>query len=190
MGKLQRYRFEQAVQDVSENSKEYLTNEYKAILESNKPYQSKCDYIAYSLTSIDTKINLLDEEIKQLQEYKNKLKSAKIIASEIGASVFKDYGITKIEGAGVSSITLSNETTSSKLEVVSIHNEDELINQGYYKKVIDKQKILKAYQDGTYQKFIEANASVIQVNKTTPARLRVNKRRAINNTNITIQEVA
>ena len=47
--KLLRNRFETAVQEVSESSRDWLKDEYRNILESNKPYQSKCDYIGYSI---------------------------------------------------------------------------------------------------------------------------------------------
>ena len=57
MEKLTRYRFEAVIQDTTEHRCEYLTNEFINILESNKPYQSKADYIGYSILSIDEKIS-------------------------------------------------------------------------------------------------------------------------------------
>jgi hypothetical protein len=78
MEKLTRYRFEAVVQDTTEHRSEYLTNEFINILESNKPYQSKADYIGYSILSIDEKISLLDDEIENLKTYKQKQKGTAI----------------------------------------------------------------------------------------------------------------
>lgn len=112
--KTTRYKFEQAVQEVKEDTKEWLRDEFKSILESEKDYTRKCDYIGFSIASIDDKVASLDEEIKELQHLKQKLKSAKEIALTIGAELFQDYGIDKLEGAGISSITLTKESTKSK----------------------------------------------------------------------------
>jgi len=178
--KLQRNRFETALQDANDNSTNWLKDEFKAILESNKPYQAKCDYIGYSILSIDEKIELLDEEMEQLKEYKLKLKLAKARAIEVGAEVFSEYGISKIEGAGISSITTTTATVTTKYDFISI-NEDEFIAQGYYKKVLDKEKILKSYQEGNYLDFINANAKIVSIATTTPSKLRINKRRGSGN---------
>lgn len=143
----------------------------------------KCDHIGYSLLSIDNKIKLLDEEIEYLQSYKLKLQAAKKIASEVGASVFNSYGISKLEGGGISSITTTKSTVASKLHVAYVENEEELINQGFYTKVLDKKKILLAYNEGEYKDLIDQNAKILTLESITPSRLRINKRRSTNNPN-------
>lgn len=177
MERFQRNRLEAVLQDANENSKEWLKSEFKAILESNKPYQAKCDYIGYSILSIDDKIALLDEEMEQLKEYKLKLKLAKNMAVEVGAEVLNEYGIAKIEGGGISSITTTQPTVATKYHFVST-NEEEFINQGFYIKVLDEKRIMKCYQDGEYIDFINANAKIISVALTTPSKLRINRRKA------------
>ncbi len=181
MEKLTRNRFESAVQDVTDKNKDWLKDEFKSILESNKPYQSKCDYIGYSISSIDLKIQSVDDEIKQLQEYKKRLKTAKDIASEIGAAVFNEYGISKIEGNGISSITTTTGTVTTKVNF-DVTDEDELIHQGFYKKVIDMDKIKKYYADGEYVDLIKSTVDISKVKIARPSKLRINKRKAINNT--------
>jgi uncharacterized small protein (DUF1192 family) len=182
--KLTRYRLEASVQDVSEKGKEYLANEIRSVLESNKPYQSKADYIGYSLLSIDEKIALLDEEIAGLKEYKIKLKEAKYIASTTAAKVLDEYGITKIEGAGLSSITITTGIQTAKLEV-KVLDEKMLIEQGFYKKVIDESKIIESYVDGTYKDLIEQYAKVNRVLYIKPPMIRVNKRKSANKLDFT-----
>lgn len=178
--KLTRFRLEASVQDVTENGKEYLANELKHVLESNKPYQTKADYIGYSILSIDEKISLLDEEINSLKAYKSKLKVAKGIALQTGAKVFQEYGITKIEGAGLSSVSVTAGTETTKLEL-QVLDEKAFIEGGFYKKVVDEKKILETYVQGEYKEFIEENAIVTKAIYIKPSVLRVNKRRGVNN---------
>jgi hypothetical protein len=185
MQKYQRYRLEKAVQEVTESTKQWLQDEYKTLLESNKPYQSKCDYIGYSINSIDEKIKAIDEEIKMLRTYKQKLKDAKDLAVTVGAEVFESYGISKIEGNGISSITTTTGTKTSKL-AITIEDEDQLIEQGYYKKVIDEKKITADYMNGNYKELLESCCTFSIIENITLPKLRINKRKAVNNTNASI----
>jgi hypothetical protein len=180
MEKLIRYKFEQMVQDVTDTSKEWLANELQMILESNKAYQSKCDYIGYSILSIDEKVKLLDEQIKSLQEYKSKLKQSKEIVLTVGANVFQTNGINKIEGASISSITVTKQINSNKASIF-IEDEDMLIQQGFYKKVIDEKAILNSYINNEYKELIESCATIKLDEVIKPSKLKVNKRRVVNN---------
>ena len=73
--KTTRYRFEKYLESagVSE-SKEWLVKEFANILESDKDYTTKCDYIAMSILSLDSKIDSIDDEINELKELKSNLK--------------------------------------------------------------------------------------------------------------------
>jgi len=183
--KTTRYKFEQVVQEVSQDTAQFLKDEFKSILESDKDFTRKADYIGLSIGSIDKKIASLDEEIKELQSYKKRLKSAKELALTVGAELFKDYGIDKLEGASISSITLTQARTTSKTELAVI-NEQKLINDGYYKLVLDEEAVIEAFSDDE-KKAVVAKYSYLRVNETqTPVRLKVNKRR----TSKTAQELA
>ena len=184
MNKLIRNRFEAIVQDVTESSKIYLKQEFKEILESNKPYITKTDHISYSITSIDEKISLLDEQLKELQDYKKRLKAAKDIALISGAEVFNEYGISKIEGGAFSSITTTKETSSTKL-LITVINEQALIDGGIYKKVVDTKMLEEYYQNNEYKELIKAYAEIKTVTTVKPAKLKINKRRASNSTTLT-----
>jgi hypothetical protein len=174
--KLQRYRFERVVQEITKENIIWLKGEFKSILESNKSYESKCDYIGYSILSTDEKIQVLDEQIKELQSYKKKLKEAKAIVLDVGADVFESYGITKIEGGGISSITVT--PSSSKInKSIEVHNEQALIDAGFYKKVLDIALVEKYHECGEYTDIIEANAEIKYEEVTSSSKLKVNKRR-------------
>lgn len=183
-----RTRFQTAIITVTEDTKSWLRDEFKAILESDKDFTRKCDYIGYSIAHMDAQAASLDEEIKELQTMKKKLKAAKDITLSIGAEVFNEYGIQKIEGAGISSITLTKEISkvTQKLEIL---DDELLIAAGFYKKVLDEDAILQAYenQDQTVKQY-----SVLKVEEiTTPPKIKINKRRASNTIeDISLQEAS
>jgi len=176
--KTTRYRFEQSVQEVKEETKSWLTDEFKGILESDKDFTRKADYIGFSILSIDSKVASLDEEIKELQTLKKKLKVAKEIALQTGAVVFENYGIDKLEGAGISSITLAKPTPTSKIKL-TIRNEYKLIEAGFYKKVLDKDAVLEFYNSGKCLETINANCSIEILKDVKPTKLKINKRRGV-----------
>jgi hypothetical protein len=181
MERYTRYRLEKAVQDANDNNIAYLKEEFQTLLESNRPYQAKADYIGYSVSSIDEKIKMLDQEVKSLKLYKQRLKYAKDLALEVGAEVFDEFGISKIEGNGISSVTISSGTKASKL-AIKVLDEATLIEQGYYKKVLDEKKITAHYMDGEYKEFLETCCEFNFIDNVTLPKLRINKRRAVNNT--------
>ena len=176
--KTTRYRFEQSVQEVKEDTKSWLIDEFKGILESDKDFTRKADYIGFSILSIDAKVASLDEEIKELQQLKKKLKQAKEIALQTGADVFEEYGIDKLEGAGISSITLAKPNPSSKIKL-TIHNEYKLIEAGFYRKILDEDAVLEFYNSGKCLDTINANCSIEILKDVKPTKLKINKRRGV-----------
>jgi hypothetical protein len=184
--KTTRYRFEQAVQAVTEDTTQWLKDEFKSILESDKDFTRKADYIGFSIASIDAKVASLDEEIKELQNLKKSLKSAKTIALTTGAQVFAEYGVDKLEGAGISSITVTKavEKSNSKLEIL---DEEAIIRAGYYTKIVDEDALIKALQYKHRRELIPQTAyKLTLVDTSTPAKLKINKRRGAKGT---IQEL-
>ena len=179
--KTTRYRFEQVIQEVKEDTTKWLTEELRGILESDKDFTRKADYIGFSIASMDSKVASIDEEIKELQQLKKSLKAAKEITLITGAKVFAEYGIDKIEGAGISSITLSKATTKQKSKL-TITDEESLIKEGFYKIIVDEEAVLKAYEN-KHEKDVVAKYSVLELQEIiTPSKLKVNKRRAVNST--------
>ena len=176
--KTTRYRFEQMVQDVKPTSTEWLTEEFRAILESEKDFTRKADYIGFSIASIDDKVTSIDEEIKELQQLKKNLKSAKAIALTVGAEVFASYGIDKLEGAGISSITITPavEKFTSKLDIL---DEAAIIRAGYYTKIVDEDALLEAVQYKHRRELIKDAYKITLVDTSSPAKLRINKRKGV-----------
>ena len=188
--KTQRYNFERQVEKASLESQDWLKREFRTILESDKDFTRKADYIGFSIVSIDDKIEGIDEEIKELQELKAKLKAAKEIALITGAEIFAEYGINKLEGMGISSITIAKESikTKTKLKVL---NEDALIKEGYFKVVLDTDSIIDAYTKADERAKILNYCEVSLITEKSNSKLKINKKRGVNNSELeTIEEVA
>ena len=187
--KTTRYKFEQTVQSATEKTVDWLKDEFRAILESDKDYTRKADYIGFSVLSIDRRIQSIDEELKELQSLKKSLKSAKEIVLETGAQIFLEYGIDKIDGAGISSITFTGATTVDKSKL-TVDNPHALIEAGLYKKVVDEELVAKFYTSDKYADVIQANAHIEVTSTPKPAKIKINKRRtSANNTEAPYAEV-
>ncbi len=191
--KTTRYRFEQAVQEVKADTTSWLKDEFKSILESDKDFTRKADYIGFSIAGIDSKVASIDEEIKELQELKKQLKSAKEIALTTGAEVFSEYGVEKIEGAGISSITVTKASTKSKT-TLQILNEEALIKLGYFTLSLDEDAVMEVLSMSQDLENLSEYARLDTEETTSAAKLKINKRRGSSSTNfvniIDNQEIA
>ncbi len=187
--KTTRYKFEQTVQGANDKSREWLKDEFRAILESDKDYTRKADYIGFSVLSIDNSIKSIDEELKELQGLKKQLKTAKEIVLETGAVIFFEYGIDKLDGAGISSITYTGAVTQDKTKLV-IDNPDALIEAGFFKKVVDEEMVSQFYTSDKYGHIIQEHARLEVISNPKPAKIKINKRRASANNTTKKEEVA
>ena len=179
--KTTRYRLEREMERAAEaaEARAWLAQEIRAVLEDEeRDYTRKADYIGLSIASIDDKIKGIEEEIRELQQLKTSLKEAKKIAAEVAAEVLGEYGITKLEGAAISSLTITpeKEKIRHKLE---IYDAEALIAAGYAKTVVDEEAVKNAFLFGgaDERRPIEDAADVIIETTTTPAAVKVNKRR-------------
>lgn len=141
--KTTRYRLEREMERAAEarESREWLSGEIRAVLEDeSRDYTRKADYIGLSVAAIDDKIKSIEEEIKELQALKAQMREAKRIAQEVAAEVLTDYGITKIEGAAISSLTITPAKEKTKQTLI-IEDEEALIAAGYSKTVVDTEAV-------------------------------------------------
>ena len=123
-------------------------------------------------------------------EFSNELKAAKEIALTTGAEIFQEYGIDKIEGLGISSITIAKESikTKTKLKVL---NENALIKEGYFKVVLDQDAIIQAYSKADEREALLNYCEVSLISEKSDAKLKINKKRGVNNTEIErVEEIA
>lgn len=172
-----RYKLEKDIETITESSKSYLKERYQEILENDKPVSSKADYIALSILSLDTKLKDIDEEITQLRALKEQLKSAKEIAKEVGAEVFKEYGIDKLEGLRISSLTIQSPVATSKVSF-EVLKPQELIEAGFKRVVLDMDKVKECYHNGEYLDLIHHCCKLSTSQSKPVKKIKINKRRS------------
>ncbi len=184
--KLVNYQLQTQIEYLGEDKPNNFFKEYlQSILEdTSKPYYQRADYIGLSLNEIKSKIDTLSSDIAELQALKKKLSNALEIAKVQVAEIFASNGIDRIDGNIISSLTLTNPTTKTKDEIL-IKNEEALINLGYVKFSVDLEAVEKALQTKEGKKELKKLVEVTTLTITTPAKIKVNtKRAAVDNTQI------
>lgn len=184
--KLVNYQLQTQIEYLSDENKpnnEFFKKYLQGILEdTSKPYYQRADYIGLSMQEIKSKIDTLSSDISELQALKKKLSNALEIAKVQVAEIFASNGIDRIDGNIISSLTLTNPTTKTKDEII-IKNEEALINLGYVKFSVDLEAVEKALQTKEGKKELKKYIDVIPLTVSTPAKIKVNtKRAAVNNT--------
>ena len=184
--KLVNYKLQTQMENLNEDSTNQYFKEYlKSILEdSNTPYFQKADYIGLSLQEIASKIEYIGTDIRELQAYKKKLQTALTLAKELVADVFISNGVDRVDGNLISSLTLQAESTSTKSDVV-ILDENKVMGLGYVKFTPDIEAIKIALETPKGKKELEGLVSVITETTTIKPKVKVNSKKAINNTNNT-----
>ena len=180
---IKKYRLQTEMENLKEGNEEWFKDYVRGVLESNKPYFEKADYLAYSINQISNKIDYISNEIKELQELKKSLTSSKELAMQITASILtNEYGISKLEsGVAISSITITPEKSKTS-QVITIKNEQAVLGLGYVSFIPDYSAIevdlankSKAELKDLMQ-FIEVNT----ITEITPQKIKINNKKAVN----------
>ena len=184
--KLVNYKLQTQMENLNEDStNQYFKDYLKLILEdSSTPYFQKADYIGLSLQEIASKIEYIGTDIRELQAYKKKLQTALALAKELVADVFIQNGVDRVDGNLISSLTLQAESISTKSDVV-ILDENKVMGLGYVKFSPDIEAIKIALETSKGKKELEGLVSVITETTTIKPKVKVNSKKAINNTNNT-----
>ncbi len=142
-----------------------------AKLEVTSPEQLT-DYVAFGLDNLEaTKQRMKDAaaELKaMIGEVDNQIETVKIGTAEW----LIETGITKLDGDIVSSMKAQEAKSGEVLKITT--NEDELINQGYFKTSVDKTAIKKALLQGR-----EIDGAELEVTHTEPSLTIYKKRRHV-----------
>ncbi|MCT7486790.1 siphovirus Gp157 family protein [Aliarcobacter cryaerophilus] len=184
--KLVNYKLQTQMENLNESSTNIHFKEYlKSILEdSNTPYFQKADYIGLSLQDIASKIEYIGTDIRELQAYKKKLQTALTLAKELVADVLIQNGVDRVDGNLISSLTLQAESISTKSDLI-ILDENKVMGLGYVKFTPDIEAIKIALETPKGKKELEGLVSVITETTTIKPKVKVNSKKAINNTNNT-----
>ena len=179
--KMTNYRLQTEIENINTDKTEWFKNYVRQVLESNKPYHAKADYLGLSIKEIDNKIFYIADDIKELQALKKNLTTAKLTALEATAEVLAEYGIDRLDGTAISSITITPPKTKLK-ETFKITDAQALIKLGFYSVVVDesavKDAMLTVEGMDSIDKFVEVGIA----KEVTPAKIKVNaKRNSANN---------
>ncbi len=175
------YRLQTEIEHLSPTSqKEWFKGYMQEILESDKPYYVKSDYIALSFMELDNKIDYLSNEIKTLTELKKKLQQAKTLGLEIAAATLQEYGIDKMEGTAISSLTIAPVKTKEK-EVIRIKDPQKVMELGYVNFSVDEKAVKEALRHTEMFEQLDPYIDVSFTEEEVPARLKINKKRSTSN---------
>ena len=182
--KMTNYRLQTEIENINTDKTEWFKNYVRQVLESNKPYHAKADYIGLSIKELDNKISYILDDIKELQTLKKNLANAKATALEATATVLQEYGIDRLDGTSISSITITPQKTKLK-ETFKVIDSDALIKLGYFSVVVDEQSVKDAMLTVEGMNEIDKFVEVGVVNEEVPAKIKVNSRRDSSNNQTT-----
>lgn len=182
--KMTNYRLQTEIENIKTDKQEWFKDYVRQVLESNKPYYAKADYLGLSIKEIDNKISYIADDIKELQALKKNLTTAKAIALEATATVLAEYGIDRLDGTAISSITITPKKTKLK-ETFSITNPQALIELGFYKVTVDEESVKEAMLTVEGMDSIDRYVEVGISKEEIPAKIKVNARRSSSNNQAT-----
>jgi len=174
--KMTNYRLQTEIENIKEDKQEWFKDYVRQVLESNKPYYAKADYIALSIKEIENKIAYISDDIKELQTLKKNLTLAKNTAQEATAEVLAEYGIDRLDGTAISSITITPPKTKLK-ESFKILDADALIKLGFYSVVVDESAVKDAMLTVEGMDSIDKYVDVGIIKEELPAKIKINSRR-------------
>ena len=166
----------------NDSSLEWFRDTIRNILESPKETYKKADSIALSISEIESRISYISDEIKAMTAIKKKLTLARTTAQEIVAEIMSEYGVDKIEGVAVSSLSITPEKKTYK-EKITVKDERKLMELGYVNFSVDLESIASDIAtDVEKLKDLDDYISVDVTETVSSAKVRINKKRASNAT--------
>ena len=180
-----KYRLQTEMENLKLGNENWFKDYIKQVLESDKQYYEKADYIAYSINQLQNKLDYGSNENKELQDVKKSIVSSKELAMQITASVLAEYGIDKLEGANISSITITPEKSKTE-NLILIKDEQAVMRLGFVSFIPDYEAIEKTLttNDGYVCEELAQYVEVSKITTTTQSKIKINnKRNASNNIN-------
>ena len=182
--KMTNYRLQTEMENIKVDKQEWFKNYVRQVLESEKPHYVKADYLGLSIQEIQNKINYLTADIQEMTALKKSLTNAKSLALEATAEVLAEYGIDRLDGTAISSITITPKKTKLT-ETFEIINADALIKLGYYSVVVDEQSVKDAMLTVEGMDEIDKYVEVGITTEDIPAKIKVNAKRSHTNNQAT-----
>jgi len=183
------YRLQTEIEHLTPASqKEWFRGYLQEILESDKPYYVKSDYIALSFMELDNKMSYLSNEIKSLTALKKKLTEAKSLGLEIAAQTLAEYGIDKMEGTVISSLTITPQKQKQK-ETIRIKDPQKVMELGYVNFIVDDKAVKDALRHTELFEQLDPYIDVSLEDEMVHAKLKINKKRVASNITTNMAEI-
>ena len=138
------------------------------------PSFSKADRIAEVFSDLDMKLTYLKEQQQLMQQLKKQLDHAKNNAKVQVAKALKSFGVGKLEGVLVSSITIQPSSESSKMSL-EVTDSQALIDTGYFSVIVDEDAVREALSSADRR--AEDYVRVFIETTEKPETIRINKHR-------------
>ena len=78
--KMTNYRLQTEIENIKEDKQDWFKNYVRQVLESNKPYHAKADYIGLSIKELDNKLSYIAED-RKVRVYRVNTTRTRIICS-------------------------------------------------------------------------------------------------------------
>jgi len=141
------------------------------------PSFTKADRIAEVFSDLEMKLSYLKEQQQLMQQLWKQLDHAKCNAKVQVAKALKSFGVDKIEGVLVSSITIQPSSESSKMRL-EVTDSQALIDTGYFSVIVDEDAVREALSSADRRAEVEDYVRVIIKTTEKSETIRINKRRA------------
>ena len=164
--------------DNSESVEFFKSSIVTLLQDENLAYYAKADKIAEAYASLDEKVAYIKSQVQLLQQLRKRLESVRVISKEQVANAMESFGIDKLEGLSVSSLTITpaREESVAKIDIL---DEKSLIHAGFFTVVLDKEAVEQALYsaDPEHHNEVKKYVSVNVQTKSKPASVRINKRK-------------
>lgn len=140
------------------------------------PSFTKADRIAEVFSDLEMKLTYLKEQQQLMQQLRKQLDHAKGNAKVQVAKALKSFGVGKLEGVIVSSITVQPSSQGSKMSL-EITDPQALIDTGYFSVIVDEDAVREALSSADRRAEVEDYVRVIIETIEKSETIRINKRR-------------
>ena len=124
---------------------EQVVSIIEAKLEAVESPERVVDYIGLASENINATIDRINQAVDELKDIRKDAEAQLELIKIGGAKWMQEAGVDKLTGDRVSSVTILERKPK---EETIITDEEELINQGFYKIALDKTAVKNAIKDG------------------------------------------
>jgi len=163
-----------SLEKIDQSIKETLDWKSKQLQDGNLPVESGlADYIAFGVSNIDDEVKQLTEYKKMIDSKIKALKEHKTLVQEECAEWFNENGIDKLKGISCSSITINKgkEETTKDIELVAYKYTDKKGNDCFGN--LDE-LLMALLDDGVIEELVAKDTAIVPATKD---KIKINAKR-------------